>query len=270
VPIRLHRTKYFRILERDYLGDTAHGHHIPDATVLAFQKVLSPSFPKVLWRVANRCLAVDEALHHGLARKDPLSLLQGFRRSRSLQSEARYRAWLHAHYLSQEDLLTSLGERALARASLALYRRMRTSSSASGDLYKRIRNAVATRTGLSEHELMGPPFMRPGVLWEEPLIREIKLSGGFREALDVADRIVEFDRKLFQECPETKVAFDSLISFARDSVESWTARRWGIGAHRLVSALRKRGFVRYREFLEVARMAYHYETHGPGLGSFPK
>jgi hypothetical protein len=258
-----HKTKLFRILERDYVGHACRGRHIPEAVVLSFQKLLSPSFPDLCRQVTLRCLAADEALHRGLCADEPAGLLARFRGSNGLESDAEYLGWLHAHYLAEQELVCSLRDRDLETRLLALFGMPSDGTGDNAEWYGRLGIAVASRMGVSEEDLSQPLFMQPGILWEEPFIREIKWRGDFPRALDLASRILEFEAAFFEGKPELKLTFDALLFQAADRVESWLAGYWGITLDKLESTLRKRGFVRYRDFLETARLAYIYALHGP-------
>jgi hypothetical protein len=268
VPFRLQKTKYLRILERDYIGHTLNGRHVPERVVLAFAKLLSRSFPGLFRQVAMRCLAVEEALQNGLAVEDVASLIPCFRRDRGLLSDSAYLAWLHAHSLTEQELLSSLRERALEALLLDSYRAKDPQAGADAACQGRLLADVVARTGIREQDLEGPLFMQPGILWEEPLIREIKLRGDFRPALETACRILELESRLFDGKPELKSTFDALLSHACDHLENWIAGRWGIAPHELEGALRTRGFLRYSDFLEVARLVYVYEKHEHGCVFF--
>jgi hypothetical protein len=264
VPFQFQQTKFLRFLKRDYLGHRTRGRHVLEREALSFHKLLSRSYPDLHRRVALRCLAVDEALHQGLAVEDRESLIPRFRCLRGLASESAYRAWLRAHYLSEHELFSSLRECDLEARVLALYRRNRPEGGDDEAAFAALLADVAARVGVSAEELMGPLFMRPGILWEEPFVREIKRRGEFAQALEVAARILEYEAGLFESNPELKLTFDSLLFYACDHLENWIAGQWGVAADELETTLRKRGFVRYREFLEAARLAYIYAMHGPG------
>jgi hypothetical protein len=263
-PIQIQRTKYFRILERDYIGHVARGQHVPASVALSFHRILCPQFPDLFRRVALRCLAVDEALERDLDIGDAESLLASFRHSQRLQADTEYRAWMHSHCLSHQELLASVRERELERRILSVYRNNQPESAGGMDLYRFLVDDVAGRVGVTAAELTMPPFMHPGIVWEEPLVRELKMDGSFTTALERAARILEFEARLFHDNAELKHCFDSLLIHACDPVEKWIAQRWNIQANELGESLAARGFVRYRDFLGIARRAYVYATHEPG------
>jgi hypothetical protein len=262
--IQIQRTKYFRILERDYIGYATGGRHVPASVALSFDRILSPEFPDLFRRVALRCLAVDEALERGLDTCDGDKLVSDFRRSERLQANSEFLAWLNSHCLSQHELIAGIRERELERRMLTVYRTIHPELGSDMTLYRALTDDVAARFGVTTEELTMPPFMQPGILWEEPLVRELKMNGSFRSALDRAARILDFEARLFHDDQELKHCFDSLLFHARETVEKWIAQRWNIGTERLGEALAARGIVRYREFLEIARRAYVYATHEPG------
>jgi hypothetical protein len=259
VSFRLQKTKYFGILERDYAGHFCQGRHVPDKLVLSLQKLLSRAFPDLLRRIALRCLAVDEALHRGLAVLDDENLRACFRRSRGLVTDAEYYTWLRRNFLAEPELLAWLRERDLEERLRTVYRTNHPQSQTNAAFQEYLLADVAQRTGLGEQELTGPLFRPPGILWEEPLIRELKLRGEFGPALELACRILDFDAKLFDDNPDLRITYDALLPHACEHLENWVATQWSIPRQRLEDALRKRGFVRYQEFLEVARLAHAYE-----------
>jgi hypothetical protein len=259
LPLAVPRTKHVRIHERDYAGHSARGRHVPDAAALALCQLLDESFPELFRRVALRSLAVDEARERGLAVDRAEVLRDRFRREHGLASDPAYRAWLDAHYLSEPDLSTVLRDIELEERLLALYRAEYGDEDARAAA--RLLADVGNRTGMSAAELTEPFWMRPGVLWEEPLIRALKFEGQFGPALDRAARILALDALLLDADPELRVTFDALIDLAADELEAWAARRWRVEIADLEPALRRRGFVRYRDFLRTARLAFVYETH---------
>jgi hypothetical protein len=265
VSFRLQKTKYFRILERDYAGYVCQGRHVPEKVVLSLQKLLSRSFPDLLRQVAFRCLAADEAVQRGLAVLADETLSSRFRRSQNLTTEAAYQAWLQDKFLSETELVAWLRECDLHERLLGLYRTDLPGSRTDAELHDHLLWEVADRTGLREEELTDPLFRPPGILWEEPLVRELKVRGEFRPALELACRILDFEARQFNGNSELKIAYDALLSHASEHLESWITARWKISRRRLESALRKRGFVRYQEFLETARLAYSYEKHTSGF-----
>jgi hypothetical protein len=264
VPFQHQKTKYFHILARDYVGYTFKGRPVPQRMVLACYKLLSRSFPDVFRRVTLRCLALEEAYHRGLVVENVESLLPYFRSTHGLLSESAYQAWLAGHYLTEQELFLILHENALEALLLEAYRAKSPPLADAPVLEARLLADVVARTGLRETELAGPLFMQPGILWEEPLIREIKWRGAFGLALETAGRVLALESQLFEGKPELKSVFEALLSHAGTHLETWIARRWGIARSDLEDSLRKRGFLRYREFLETARLVYVYEKHGPG------
>ncbi len=251
-PVALHRTKYFHIFGRDYAGHVQDGVHVPDRLVLGFAKLLAPDFPGLVQCVARRCLAVDEARARGLSVAPAGDLLRCFRREKGLPG-ASYRDWLERQCLSEGELLAALRERDLETS-------LRKQYGAGKEFTADVLRAVGRRTGLSRAALV-TPWMQPGIHWEEPLLRELKLRGEYASALSQAARILAYREKCFADRPDLRVAFDALAGRACEALERWAAARWGVPRRRLEPALRARGFLRYAEFLEVARAAHAYEQN---------
>lgn len=250
-PVVLQRTKYFRVLEREYAGRRIRGCHVTERTALVYHQLLAASFPALLNRIVTRCLAVEEASQRGLLAADAELLRSKFRRSRRLSGEADYRDWLRRRDLTEAELVLTLQGRDLEARVLASYHCQRPA--------ERLLADVAARLGVRRSDLKGPPFMQPGIPWEAPVIRELKLGGAFDRAMEAAARILEFEAKLFDGEPELRDAFDALADRSCDMIEAWAAKRWRIPRRSLKVELRRRGFLRYSEFLEAARLAHAFE-----------
>lgn len=258
VAVKVRRTSFFCAFERQYCGHEVGGRHIPEATVLAFQKLLSPSFPALFRQLALRCLALDEATHRGLACDDREVLLARFRKSKSLQRDEAYRRWLEANYMRSDELAGSLCERDLVERLLRLYRAeapgLRRST-----FYRRVQADVVERTRLNEGRLTRPLIMRPGIPWDGPLLREMKLRGEFGTALQLACRILEFNVEVATRNPAFVAGLTTV------GLRKWFAMRWGTTGSDVESAIFDRGFRNHDEFVATARLAFMYDSLGRGL-----
>ncbi len=251
-PPTVNHTRYLVRYQRTYVGRVVGGHDIPDALVLAFEKLLSPRFTRLYRRVARRCLAVDEALERGIEPGDPQVLLDSFGTARALRTAAAWDHWLERHCMSRAELLAWLRERDLERKLRDQYRapgrqlpnRM---------LHGAIARDVAIRSGVRPRDLSRPLLMRPGVPWEHPVIRELKGRGRFARALKVAAEVVEHDARLARAHPWFR---RSLIMRAR--LDAWFAGRWQVDVSALGESILDRGFSSYEEFAEPARYVYIY------------
>jgi len=253
VPTQINKTLYLHLHQRAYIGSSVEGHYILDSVVLSLQKLLSPSFPLLFQEVALRCLAIDEALDQGIAAGDSDTLVAAFFRHRNLQTLAESEAWLRERHLSYDEIAISLRERDLETQLLKRYSEHYPELQAHPALRNRVLADVAARTGLSEYQLTHPPFMRPGIPWEQPLLRELKLSGKFQAGLELARDVLQINSQFAEGVP----GFSSALSPER--LEQWFSSRWGIEAAEFDSTLLDRGFTSYHEFIETARLAYAYE-----------
>ena len=256
VRVQVNQTTHFYRCRSEYVGHTVDGCYVPDDLAVSFQNLLSPSFPRLYRRVALSCLTIDEAAHRGLVGEDADLLLARFRRTRELRTDEACRAWLRECLMSHEELITALRERDLEEQLLSLYRTLHPESAGRAWLYRRIASDVAARAGASEQFLIRPLLMGPGVAWSGPLIREMKLRGMFRPALDVAGRIIRHNAEFFEQNPSVSPA-----RIRPSLVNTFFARRWGIAEVEVKAAILERGFARYSQFIEAARQVYIYEQY---------
>nr|QEO74355.1 hypothetical protein [uncultured bacterium] len=253
--VRVHRTIFFYLLQREYTGHSAGGEHVPDVQVLAFYKLLSGSFPRFLGRMSLRWLALEEAHHRGIKPPSGEELLAAFPPWRAMQSEAERRAWLEAHFLSESELVTTLRERNMESQVVALYAASRQAGGRAA-AYRRVVAEVSARLILRDGERTRPMLIRPGVPDEEMLLREIKLRGRFRAALRRAQRVLRSNTEISDSLPGVAEAL------AVGRLERWFAERSGVAPEHVERALLDRGFMSLHEFLAVARLAYVDEHFG--------
>jgi hypothetical protein len=247
--VRVSRSTFFYDHQREYVGHSVAGQYILDKLVLSFQKLLSPAFPRLFQRVALRCLAVDEALHRGMAGADEEHLVARFRERHDLACHEAYAAWLRERRMVPEELHDCLRERDLEAQLLAVYRSLHPVHLSRAALYRQIIGDVARRVGTSEECVLFVPSLRPGIPWEGPLLRESKLRGMFRAALEWVGPMVQWYAELTKRAPQ----YVMVVSSSR--LEQWAAARWGAGGV-FERAVLARGFATQQEFTEVARMAY--------------
>jgi len=247
--VRVSRSTFFHDYQREYIGHSVGGRYTPDAQVLSFQKLLSPAFPRLFRRVALRCLAVDEALHRGLAYQDHKPLVARFRERRGLVSDETYAAWLHDRCMLPHELHDCLRERNLEAQLLTVYQSSNRANVARAALYRQIVSDVARRVGTSEEYVLFVPTARPGIPWEGPLMRESKLCRMFRRVLEWAGPMIQWYSELAKRAPHFVMVASS------ERLEQWAAARWGAEAA-FDRAVLARGFVSHQEFTEVARIAY--------------
>lgn len=254
-PVRVRRTIFFHLLQREYIGDSAHGVHVADVQVLSFHKLLSISFPRFLRRMALRWLALDQAHCLGILPAPADTVLAAFRPWQEMHSEVERRAFLKEHFLSQDDLVTTLQERRMESQVIALSEP--NQSGGRNAACRRIVAEVSARAGLSDRERTRPMLIRPGVPDEDMLVRELKLRGRFHGALRQSQRILRFKVEMSDSIPGLSEA----LSVER--LERWFAQRSGVAPECIDQTLLNRGFTSFREFLAVAQPAYmeeHFRT----------
>lgn len=254
-PVRMHRTIFFHLLQREYTGHSADGLHVPDVQALSFYKLLSASFPRFLRRMSLRWLALDEAHHRGIKLPSGDALLAAFPPWQAIQSGAERRAWLKAHFLSEAELVTTLRERCMESEVVALYSESQQEGHRAA-AYRRVVAEVSARLDLRDGERTRPMLIRPGVPDEDMLLRELKLCGRFRVALRWAQRILRSNAEISSSLPGLSEAL------AVERLEQWFAQRSGTAPERIEQVLLDRGFMSVREFLSVARPAYVAQHFG--------
>ncbi|HYO91565.1 MAG TPA: TfuA-like protein, partial [Pyrinomonadaceae bacterium] len=251
ITVKVNETKYFYRQKRSYAGCRVDGRFIPDALVLSLHKLLSGSFPQVYRRVLRRGLVVDEALHRGFTCANPVALAERFFNSKALRSVSARHFWLKERCLSFAELAAELAERRLVKQIRALYRAQHPGLRGSAQTDERIVADTIERIGVSEREMPLTFFARPGIPWEERLIREMKMLGEFRLAHNNACRILLSSTEICE--------LGASLNLTDNRVERWAASRWGVKESQLDSTIQRRGFVSYAEFLETARLVYSYE-----------
>ena len=258
VPLEVRRTSLLHRYQQEYIGQRVGGQHIPDRLIVAFQRLLSPSFPALYRRVSLRCLALDEAGHRGLAAGCPRTLLARFRRARRLRSDSAYRAWLRRRLMAHDELVQLLRERNLEDRIVDRYRTLRPIARGRTALLRRTARDVAARYGVDESAWTRPLLMHPGVPWTGPLIREMKERGAFAPAANLAGRILRHNSGVFYRYPRFAHA-----PVRRGLLDEFVAGRWGVEPERLDTIILERGFTDYGDFVEAARHLFVYEKTLP-------
>jgi len=254
------RTTQLERYLREYVGRDVAGCHVSDALVLAFEKLLRPRFPELRGDVARRCLAVETSHALGITACSPAALLNELRRAERLPSDAALDLWLNERDLTRAELVANLRERDLDRRVLA-HARPAVDATTANDPYQTVGAGLDARTAVRTAELTRPLLIGPGLTWDAPLLRELKLRGEYRAAQSRAARLLRFAEAWTERHPEL-----SLARLKRDRVERWCAGLWGVGPSELLEAGLDRGFATPEEIAAVARPAYLYARFGPAGG----
>lgn len=251
--VRVNQTVYLHLSQREYAGRTVAAQHLADTRVRSFQKLLVPSFPTFLRRIRRRCLVADEAIHRNLASADGAELIDGFQPWQRLRSDAERQAWLQVRCLSYDDLVAALRDRDLEARGIQYYQGIFPHLRSRAAVCRKIVADVAARTGAIADDLLRLPLMQPGVPWEAPLLREMKMLGRFAAAVKFAEEILEANRQFSSSLPGLAQ------SLSTGRFDRWFADCWGVAEPAFGTEPIARGFTSYSEFVEVARPAYIYQ-----------
>jgi hypothetical protein len=238
-----------------YIGHRVAGRHVAESLVMALHRLLSASGPALVRRVRLRCLALEESTQQGLAAEPDDVLLAHWRQEQGLSSETAFEDSLRRRYLEREDLCMVLRARDLEAQLWTQYRAHDPSLAGPRRFERRLRADLAARFGVSEGGLTGTLLMPPGIPWDAPLVREVKVLGRFGPALRLAERIVSANVALAaRPGGEPRVESAALLG--------WLAARWKVAEAGLRRAAIARGFTRDADLREAARLAYLYEQAG--------
>jgi hypothetical protein len=174
-----------------------------------------------------------------------------FARSRSIPDDRALAAWLRERYLSLDELVEVLRERDLEQRLLAEESgpaAIGRSGRGRADAARRLLEGIRQRNGVDVSPLDLPCLMHPGVPWDGPLLRELKVRGQFGAALTQAARILDRCDERIRQHPW--LTFTLVPSRA---VDAWLADRWRQPSD---PGLRARGFASYDDLLEAARYVY--------------
>jgi hypothetical protein len=99
--------------------------------------------------------------------------------------------------------------------------------------------------------------MRPGLPWDGPLLRAMKLRGKFGPALQVAARIQHFSAEASR-----RLGLFNSTAVPSALLRRWFATRWDIDESSFDDAIVERGLTDFKEFAELAGPVYVYERFG--------
>jgi hypothetical protein len=244
-------TVYLHAHERRYGGAWVDGVHVPLAPVVSLVKLASPSAPRLAARAARRSLAYDEALEQGLEPDPPGVLVDRFSREREIGDEGALGEWLRRRHLARADLEHWLAQRQLEARVLAAYGA--TGRAGRAGARARIARAVASRLGIAPEGLEGPLYAPPGIPWDAPLAREMKVRGHFARAAELAARANATRAALEADVPGLGEALGA------ERLTEWVARRWKVNAQQVEGEALRRGFTGWDELLETARLLYVHQ-----------
>jgi len=258
--LRVNHSGHFQGFWERYVGHPAEGWHVPDSFTLALHRITAPSYPALHRRVTVQCLALEEAVHRGLVGDPDDILLARFRTEHDLAGEDEFARWLRERYLTTADLLQILRARDLEARLWTRYQTVDPLLADAARIAERLRADLAGRTGVPKESFAGPLLMRPGVPWDRPYLRELKLSGQFGQALRVAGRVFAASA-----ARESQRSDGGEIDLDPPALWAWLAARWQIEPRSVWQAASQRGFTRAADLLDVARQLYLYERSGHGL-----
>jgi hypothetical protein len=257
--VRATQTSLLYEYRREYVGRQIEGLHVADDLVVAFARILTPSFPALYRRVSCRCLALDVAAESQFTAAPPAQLLARFRRDRELLSSFDLKRWLERHHLSARELVATLRERDL-EARVARDDRFHTRASMAGaSLPARVARTVSERLGVPRRLLTRPLLAYPGIPWRDTMIREMKFRGTFATIAAHARRVLGHNAAVIQQHP-----FLSGAPVRRGLLISLVARRWRVDPDRVESEMLARGFTGFEDFAEAAQHIFVYERTSAG------
>jgi hypothetical protein len=252
---RLNRTLFFCAFERQYRAYRVLGRDVPERRALALHKLLADGVAREWDRHVRRCLALDEAAHRRLERGDASARTARLRAAEGLEDDAAFAGWLEARHLTEGELARCLTERDLEARVLAELGAGSEGEAAAG---RRLSATVSARLGLDPRVLARRVMMRPGVPWEGPLVRELKLRGAFGEVLARAARVAEFNEEF------SAGRRDAGTHLGSEGLRRWVALRWDVAVEDVDDALLDRGFLDARELVETARDAFFFAELSAG------
>lgn len=247
--VTVSRTTYLMRQINEYDGHRIGGQHVGTRLVTDLQRLLDRSFASVVRRVNLRCLALDEAVERGIAAREPHLLLERFAPWQRCPESARER-WLRERYLTLDDLTQTLAERDLEERVWEALTQERGRPTPAGHA---LAASVSRRTGISQRDLRRRALMHPGVPWDGPLVREVKLQGGFRRALTRAGRVIQVYENFERRHPGL------LSGVAHEQLFRWFAWRWRVPEARMSREIERRGFLGESDFVAVARIALPHD-----------
>lgn len=254
--IQTPRTLFLRNFERCYIGNRYGDQFIADYRIWSLAKLLCPSFQATWRQNCLRCLAIDQAREQGFQPPPDSVLLDEFRREMGLPTAADMAGWLAGHCMDEGNLRLWLQERWLAATLENWHVHHGVETGRQGCFADYVCQAVAHRLGLLQIRVLDRLAVRPGVVWEDPILRHEKATGEFAKWVELACRVFAYNANLERDAPGV------LSRLGTDALEHWFASRWGVPAETMIVAIHQRGFNSLLEFHDIARIGFMFDALG--------
>lgn len=252
--VRTPRTSYLMAFERTYIGRSYGDADIADYRIWSLKKLLAPGF-EAIWRQHSvRCLAIDEARHRGFRAPSEQTLLGAFREDRGLVTAQKFNCWLEDNSMNTADLSLWLQECWL-EAEFKRWHMDQMKEDLAGDSYADwLIRTVGDRLSVRPDLVLDRVVVRPGLTWEEPMLREEKATGAFSKSAEVACEVFAYNKRIEREAPGV------ISRLGATGLENWFASRWGRRAEEISAAVRRRGFNSISEFHDIARIGFLFDA----------
>ena len=252
--IQTPRTIFLQNFERNYTGDWYGEQFIADYRIWSLAKLLLPDC-QASWRQHGlRCVIIDQAREQGFRPPSDSVLLDYFQREMRLTTAAEITSWLARNRMDEGELQLWLQESWLVATLQSWYVQHAYETAREGSFRDYACEAVAKRLGIHQDQVLDRLTVRPGVVWEDPILRHEKALGKFARWADLARRVLAYNTTLEREAP-------GLISrIGIDALEHWFASRWGVPAEGIIVAIHHRGFNSLLDFHRTARTGFMFDA----------
>lgn len=255
-PIQTPRTLFLRNFERSYIGHRYGDQFIADYRIWSLAKLLLPDFQATWRQYGLRCLAIDQAREQGFQPPPDTVLLNEFQREMGLPTAAEMAGWLAGHCMDEASLRLWLQERWLAATLQKWHAQHTAETGRKGSFADDVCQVVAHRLGIRQDRVLDRLAVRPGVVWEDPILRHEKATGQFAKWAELACQVLAYNANLEREAPGV------LSRLGTNGLEQWFASRWGVPAETMIAAIHQRGFNSLPEFHDTARTGFMFDALG--------
>ena len=255
-PIRTPRTQFLRNFERSYIGHWYGNQFIADYRIWSLAKLLLPHFQDTWRQCSFRCLAIDQAREQGFQPPPDNVLLDEFQSEMSLPTAAEMAGWLTGHCMDEGDLRPWLQERSLAATLQNWHAQHAAETGRQGSFADDVCQVVAHRLSVDPDRILDRLTVRPGVVWEDPILRHEKATGQFAKWTERARQVLAYNANLEREAPGV------LSRLCTDALEQWFASRWCVQPETMIAAIQQRGFNSLYEFHDTARIGFMFDALG--------